>query len=338
MNHEPTAPEHPPLRRTGGDGVAAPFALIALMVVGGAVLIVIGAQDEPRNMTIIALGVVSLVLAAGTAAITLALRASRARASTGHTGGASHQIDLLRQIYEQSMLSENAKRVMYRDREIRLLHGALEQHLQNGEYNAGLVLCDALTHQYGLGQEAEAYRARIEQARQEHDAAAIRAALQQFDQVLALRDWPAAYKEAARIKRLFPESPAAFEVDRRIAAARNDHKQYLESQFIAAAEADDVHTAMETLRQLDRYMSREDAARLGETANRIVTRHRENLTNQFKSAVNEHRWADAASAGDAIIGEFPNTKMADEVRSMIDVIRTRATQAALSTTGEGAHG
>ncbi|MEM7230165.1 MAG: hypothetical protein AAF432_15265, partial [Planctomycetota bacterium] len=179
-------------------------------------------------------------------------------------------------------------------------------------------------------QEAESYRAQIVQARHDHYEAAIHAALQQFDQLLALRDWPAAYQEAARIKRLFPDSPAAFEVDRRLVVARDEHKYHLEQEFMAAAEADDVPRAMQVLRELDRYMSRDEASRLGETANRIVSRHRETLSAQFKGAINEHRWRDAAAAGDAIIAEFPNTKMADEVRGMIDVIRTRATQAALS--------
>ena len=62
----------------------------------------------------------------------------------------------------------------------------------------------------------------------------------------------------------------------------------------------------------------------------MVVRHRENLGVQFKLAVNDRRWAEAAGIGDVIIDEFPNTKMADEVRSMIDLLRTRATHAALS--------
>ena len=70
--------------------------------------------------------------------------------------------------------------------------------------------------------------------------------------------------------------------------------------------------------------------RLAEVAQGVIVRHRENLGVQFKLAVNDHRWAEAARLGDTIISEFPNTQMAAEVRSMIDVLRTRATQAALA--------
>jgi hypothetical protein len=54
---------------------------------------------------------------------------------------------------------------------------------------------------------------------------------------------------------------------------------------------------------------------------------------QFKQAVADHRWSEAAQAGEVIMAEYPNTKMADEVRSMIDVLRVRASQAAVMAQG-----
>ena len=87
--------------------------------------------------------------------------------------------------------------------------------------------------------------------------------------------------------------------------------------------------------QVEDYATRkgwtvEEAERLAEVAQGVIVRHRENLGVQCKRAVNDQRWAEAARLGDTIISEFPNTQMAAEVRSMIDVLRTRATQAALA--------
>jgi len=322
--------------RTSGSRWIVIAVLLVVMTAGGLGLAGAGLYEAPRNTTLLALGVVCLVLTAGVAVICLSFRATASATSSSSTGTPSTSDELLRMIHEQTMLSEDAKRVMYRDREIKLLYDAIEGHIRNGEYNAGLILCDALTNLYGIGHDAENIRRRIEQARQQHQETEMANALQQFDQLLSLRDWPAAYQDAARIKRLFPESAAAHDVDRRLHAARSEHRQHLEAQFVHAAESDDVASAMDYLRQLDRYMTREDAARLSNTANHIISRHREDLTNRFKDAVNSHRWADAATAGDAIMSEFPNTKMADEVRSMIDLLRTRATQDALSASGEGA--
>ena len=85
---------------------------------------------------------------------------------------------------------------------------------------------------------------------------------------------------------------------------------------------------MRLLKELDHYLTQEEAARLEEVAHGVISKHRENLGVQFKLAVNDHRWAEAARTGEAIIQEFPNSKMAEEVRGMIDLLRTRASEAA----------
>ena len=85
---------------------------------------------------------------------------------------------------------------------------------------------------------------------------------------------------------------------------------------------------MSLLKQLDRYLSREEAGRLAKVAEGVVVKHRENLGAQFKLAVNDRRWGEAARVGETIMAEFPNAKMAEEVRSMIDILQTRAGQPA----------
>jgi hypothetical protein len=233
---------------------------------------------------------------------------------------------LLQLIHEHSMLSDSAKRVLFRERELDLLRHAIETDIQQGDYNAGLTLCDDLMNLFGRRQEAETYRSRIMQARRVQYESQVQAALAHFDGILHSHDWAAAHQEAARLKRLFPDAPPVQDIDRRILHARDAHKSELERQFLEAAEREDVPHAMDLLRQLDRYMSREEAARLSRTAQHIVAQHREHLSTQFKMAVSEHRWLDALAVGDAISREFPNSKMADEVRSMNDVLRSRASQ------------
>jgi hypothetical protein len=62
----------------------------------------------------------------------------------------------------------------------------------------------------------------------------------------------------------------------------------------------------------------------------VIVRHRKNLGAGFRRAVNEHRWSEAAHLGEKIIGEYPNTQMAAEVRSLLEVLRSRAGQAAVT--------
>src|SRR5690606_31279697 len=104
----------------------------------------------------------------------------------------------------------------------------------------------------------------------------------------------------------------------------------LRARFTDAAERDRIDEALSLMKELDRYLSREEGEQFAPLAQRVITRHRERLSGEFRQAVQERRWADASRTGEVIIRDYPNTKMADEVRSMIDLIRTRATQAALA--------
>lgn len=51
---------------------------------------------------------------------------------------------------------------------------------------------------------------------------------------------------------------------------------------------------------------------------------RDNLGVQFKMAVHDKEWLKSIRVGEQIIRDFPNTRMAEEVRERIDLLRERA--------------
>lgn len=321
------------VRRAAVWAVVGAGALLSIgMIVAGAITI------APNGFLFLAAGAIGLVLTGCTAAVVVQLArgtSSSAAAPTGkQTIAPGNTMEhLLAQIYENSMLSDTAKRVIFREREIDMLRGAIEHDIAVADYGAALTLCDDIANLFGQRETAEQFRVSIENARREHYEAEIHQAMSRFDNNLADRDWARAHQEAARIRRLYPEAHVLHEIDHKIEAARKLHKDDLEARFLEAAKHEDVEQAMELLKELDRYLSREEADQFKEVAQGVVTKHRDNLGVQFKLAVNDRRWFEAAQIGDTIIREFPNTKMADEVRSLIDVIRTRATQAAVSAQG-----
>lgn len=249
---------------------------------------------------------------------------------TATTPSASRTDDLLGRILDNSMLSDNAKRVLFRERELELLRRSIEEDINRGDYDAAITLCEDMANHFGYREEAEAFRSRIDQVRDEQHEAHVDTALERLDVLLGERNWSAAHNEAARIRRLYPDSHIIEDLDGRIMHAREEHRSELEARFLQLAQSDDVEEAMKTLKELDRYLTREEAQRLAEVAQGVIVKHRDNLGAQFKIAVNEHRWAEASLLGKTIIDEFPNTQMAAEVGSMIDMLRTRATQAALT--------
>lgn len=314
------------------------YGLLAVMCIA---LIVFGAtrSESLTSAACLAAGLVGFMVLLGTLPIALMLAngvsaaPSDASADRRPVAASASTDRLLQQIYDNTMLSDNAKRVLFRDRELSMLRSAIEEDIARGDYNAGLTLCDEMANLFGYREEAEAFRVRIQQAGQASFENTVRSAMAEFDGVLATRDWAKAHRDAGRIKRLYPTHPLVQDIDQRIMMARDDHKRELEAQFLDAASREDVELSMSLLKHLDRYLSREEAERLGPTAQNIVLKHRERLSAQFKNAVNDHRWSEAAQVGDVIIAEYPNTKMADEVRTMIDALRVRASQAAVMAQG-----
>ncbi len=293
--------------------------LYAIPAAMAGIMLFFGIRDT--QMALIVGGGVGLVFVGSTAPLGFLLVSFG-----GHFREAVKLRRTIDELRENSMLSDNAKRVLFRDRELDMLRCAIEDDIARSDYNAAITLCDEMSALFGQRQEAEAFRSRITRAREQQYELEVQAALDQFDASLDESNWAAVHQQAARIRRLYPDSHVVRDLESRIETARNKHKSELEGRFLEAAEQDDPAAAMKLLKQLDHYLSRDEAQGLTAAAQAVILRHRESLGHAFRSAVSEHRWAEAAEQGEAIIAEYPNSQMASEVRPMIEVLRSRAGQ------------
>ncbi|MFT5423807.1 MAG: hypothetical protein ACI89L_001596 [Phycisphaerales bacterium] len=267
-----------------------------------------------------AAGLLGLIVTAATAPIALRLPAARTHTDTG-----SHELLLaIREMTELGALSDDARRVMNRQRERELLRRAIEEDLECHDFDAAMVLVKELAERFGYRADAEEMRHRIETARFQSTQHRIADDLARLDRFIQGHDWGDAIAEAERITRLYPESDRASGLRHRVESAREEHKHRLERSFLEAAEGERTDEALELLKELDPYLTETEAEPYQELARGVIGKARENLGVQFKTAVHDKRWADAASVGERIIREFPNTRMADEIRGAIDGIRARA--------------
>ncbi len=238
----------------------------------------------------------------------------------------THRIaSLLQDLHETSMLSDLAKRILYRDREMDLIQSAIEEDIERGDYNSGLVLCSDLERLFGYTDAAEHLRQRVLLARNSQLAARISEEMAAVTAMLdegRIKDAEAAGK---RLHRMYPDTPGIHGLDARIRSAKLQVRRDLRAAFLEAAERGDTRRAMALLRELDHHLSPEEAAEIQSAAEETVSRHREALSTRFKMAVSDHRWSEAVQAGEEIIEEFPNDRMAAEVREMLDRLKVRAT-------------
>ena len=231
----------------------------------------------------------------------------------------------LSDLAEAMMLSDETRRAVYRDRDLAAIRKAINKDVERAGFDGALALIERIIRLYGSHEEAEQLRSDVQSARSKWLDRKIDDASTKLDRILARHDWPAAESEARRIEQMFPESPRIKGIRRRVMDERDQHKLHLEREFLAAASKDDIERAMQTLRELDAYLTEEEAAPFRETARGVVTKKRTNLGVQFKLAVHNRDWPAAFRIGREIMDSFPNTKMAAEIRGMYEQLEARAT-------------
>ena len=231
---------------------------------------------------------------------------------------------LLNSINERILLSETAKRIAFRHDDLELLRKTIKDDIQKKDFDAAMVLVAEMGSTYGHKEEAEEYRDQIVAVRTQEVEEKVEKALAKLDELLTAHRFDEAVSEADKIQRLYGESPQAHGVHRRVSHARDQYKHDLEREFLQAAEVDDVDRAVSLIKELDSYLTPQEAEPFREIARGVLGKQRDNLGISFKMAVHDKEWARAEAIGEQIIREFPNTRMADEVRSTLDILRERA--------------
>ena len=236
----------------------------------------------------------------------------------------SSEVSKLDAILEAVQMSENAKRVLFRDRELSVLRNTVQEDIERGEFHSALVVCDQMATVFGAVEESEVLRTKVQTIIHNFHDARICEEVEKLENMLADRKWVEAYQDAARLRRLFPESPQLHGLEQRISDVRIHYRHDLEARFLEAASCENVEQAMKLLRELDGYLTPDEARKFRDTATNVITKYRDTLGARFKMAVSDRRWEEAIEFGEVITQQFPNTKMAEEVQAMLETIRVRA--------------
>lgn len=322
----PVRTTKPPMNPALGLVVDHAWALLlclGLVIVGGLLLRQKPGENTQADLVQLS-GVVGMIIVLAVAPISWHLRRRNAMNITMIRKMDSLN-DAIRHLSDSAALSDDARRVLNRTAERDLLCRAIEEDINNQAWDAAIVLCNELADRFGYRADAEEFRARIELARHEIQERRVGDAIARLDGLIVQRRWDIAAREAMRIQRLFPESPRIEKLRDRVEQARNVYKQDLERRFLEAANSTArVDEAMTLLKEMDAYLTEGEAEPFREVARGVIGRARENLGAQFKIALQDRQWGTAALLGRRIVNEFPNTRMAEEVRSMLDQILARA--------------
>jgi len=237
------------------------------------------------------------------------------------------QAETAKSLLDLATLSDQAKSLIYRDKEIDAFRETIHEDLIRQDYDTAEAIIDAIEKKLGYADEAERLRAELSDSRKATLEEKIDAAVVRIQEIIDRRDWDRATREAQKIMRLFPDNPKVLSVPDRIKKARTQHKRELLHAYGEAVRKNAIDEGIELLRELDAYLTPREGAALQESARGVFKAHLHQLGVQFAICVTDQLWAGAISVGEEIIAEFPNSRMAQEVREKLDVLRTKAAAA-----------
>ncbi len=309
---------------------AIPIFLAAAIICGMGVLVVMRAKSDSSLLgglfttCIGATFAFGAVLVGVRGAMQVAIgQATPPAAAAGGAGDLSEAVPLLRSISDRLMVSDAAKRIAYREKDLEALRKAISDDINLGKFDAALALVQEMEKTYGYKAEAEHFREEIIDAREAVVEREVQKGMEEIDRAITEADWDKISTLANRLRRTFPEHTRCKHLPSYIKERKEQHKTHLEKEFLQAAERDDVARAEQLLKELDKYLTPEEAEPFRETARAVFGKKRKNLGVQFKLALDDKDWAQAIAVGEEIIKEFPNSKMAEEFKGVRDALHER---------------
>jgi tetratricopeptide (TPR) repeat protein len=237
-----------------------------------------------------------------------------------------NQNKTLETLREVASLSDAAKQVAYRAKDLEALRKAIQEDLGRGDFEAATMLVNEMERRFGYALEADKLREQINDKSRAAIDQRVADTVEHVELLLTRYEWDDANRECTRLLRLFPTHPEARRLPEKVLVARDGHKRELLKMWKEAVAKDDVDRSLELLRELDQYLSAAEAEAYKELARDVFRKKLQQLGVQFALHVHDKNWLEALKIGRQITDEFPNTRMAAEVRERLPILEDKAGQ------------
>ena len=229
----------------------------------------------------------------------------------------------LHTISDQQLLSDRAKQVAFRGKDRDALRQAIREDLSRKDWEAALALVADMERTFGYKQEAEEYRDEINNHRAETVRKIIQESVLKIDQACRQEKWNDALRESDRLHRHYPESEQVQRLPVEIENKRQATKRHLLDAWQDSLTRKDNDLSIQVLKQLDPYLTRQEAESMQEAARGVFKEKLNQLGAQFTLACQDQRFPDAVRIGEVIVRDFPNSGIARDVRGMMESLKQK---------------
>ncbi|MCX5638255.1 MAG: hypothetical protein NTX52_11275 [Planctomycetota bacterium] len=229
----------------------------------------------------------------------------------------------LAQINQSTRLSETAKAIAFRDVDKQSLREAVFDKLQQHDFDAAYEIIQEIAKRPEYKELADQLRIQADEYRDATEQERISQVIAHIEKLLEDFQWGRASSQIEGLIRANPDSEKAKAMRQRLFDKKEERKRTLLAAWDDAIKRQETDRSLEILKELDLFLTPNEALALQEAAKDVFRTKLHNLGVQFSIAVTERRWAQALDLGEQIITDFPNSKMSEEIREKIEILRQK---------------
>ena len=232
--------------------------------------------------------------------------------------------NLLSQISHGVHLSEAAKAIVFRDMDLQSLREAVIEKLHQQDFDTTYAMIDNIAQRPGYEDLAKRLRGDADLYRNATEEERLNQIIAHVNRLFELYEWNKAREQIDRLLKAYSDSPRVQELSQQLIDKKEQRKHELLAAWDDAVKRQATDQSLEILRQLDMYLTPNEGLALQESARDVFRTKLHNLGVQFSIAVTGKNWTQAVETGEQIMRDFPNTRMAQEIREKIDVLKINA--------------
>jgi len=227
----------------------------------------------------------------------------------------------LAQINHSTRVSETAKAIAFRDADRQSLREAVFDKLQRQEFRAADEIINEIAKRPEYKELAEQLRTQTNRYHDATDQERLSQVIAHIDKLLDDCQWGRASAQIEGLIKANSDNEQANMMRQILLDKKQERKRILLAVWDDAIQNQETDRSLEILKELDQYLTPNEGLALQEAARDVFRTKLHNLGVQFAISVTEKRWVDALEVGQNIIADFPNSKMSEEIRGKLDVLK-----------------
>ncbi|HIJ53844.1 MAG TPA: hypothetical protein HPP66_11920 [Planctomycetes bacterium] len=231
--------------------------------------------------------------------------------------------EALTEINRSTHLSDAAKAIIFRDGDRQALREAVLDRLEHKDFGTACEIIEQISRHAEYKELAEQLQAEVDKRRGTTEVERMDGTIAYIKMLFENYEWVKANAEIERLIKTYPDREEAKAMRKTLIAKKEEHKRVLLNAWDDAVQRRATDRSLEILKELDLYLTPEEALALQKAARNVFKDKLHNLGVQFSLAVSGEQWDKAIQIGREIIRDFPNSKMSAEIRERMDVLKQK---------------